>query len=167
MKYPKHNMVLSSLWNECHLSYSVYMLDSVTEIELGPKEGALRNSADSTEGVGEVTHSLWRLCRSNSAPGIPSGNSVAAVTPLSGAQQTLGYKISLYFSSQWSLHCAEHKTIIAAVACTHWNLVLTQQLIHMTLFLIVGPICGPAEKKKQEESSKNLRSRNHELVRRG
>lgn len=82
-------MVLSRLWNECHLSYSLYMLDSVTEIALEPKEGALRNSAGSTEGGGEVKHSLWRLCRSNSAPAIPSGNSVAAVTPLSGAQQTL------------------------------------------------------------------------------
>jgi len=70
-------MVLSSLWNECHLSYSLYMLDSVTEIALGPQEGALRNSADSTEGGGEVKQCLWRPCRSNSAPGIPSGNSVA------------------------------------------------------------------------------------------
>lgn len=110
-------MVLSSLWNECHLSYSLYMLDSVTEIALGPKEGALRNSADSTEGGGEAEHSLWRLCWSNSAPEIPSGNSMAAVTPLSGAQQILGYKISLYFSSQWSLCCAERRTIFAAVAC--------------------------------------------------
>lgn len=93
-------MVLSSLWNERHLPYSPYVLDSVTEIALGPKEGALRNRADSTEGGGEVERSLRSLCQSNSAPGIPSGNSLAAVTLLSGVKQTLGYKISLYFPSQ-------------------------------------------------------------------
>ena len=145
-------MVLSSLWNECHLSCSLYMLDSVTEIALGPKEGSLRNCADSTEGGGEVKHSLWRLCRSNSAPGIPSGNSVAAVnTSVRSTANSVGYKICLYFSSQWSLHCAEHRTIIAAFACTHWNLGLTQLLIHTMLFLIISPFLWASWKKTRGE----------------